>query len=110
MKSIMVTDGRFFFISSRIPLVLARCGIKKNRSKNLDRIGGTPHQNDGKRKGQSAAKRAINVFLMPIRLVRTFIEQVHLLTGIPDTNLRRWQGMIAEDPEWRVSHTRHGEH
>jgi hypothetical protein len=42
-------------------------------------------------------------FTCPLR------PQVHRMTGIPETNLRLWQCMIAEDPEWCLWHTHHEE-
>jgi hypothetical protein len=32
------------------------------------------------------------------------------MTGIPETDLKRWQHMITEDPEWRPSLRTHWEH
>jgi hypothetical protein len=48
--------------------------------------------------------------LAPTSLDRGLTAKVQNLTGIPETNLRRWRRLIAEDPEWQPWHTQHGEH
>jgi hypothetical protein len=66
-------------------------------------------RNHHERKGRKAAEKAINAFSTPMGLVRGFIPQVHALTGIPETTLRRWQQKIRDDRAWRPWRPRHGE-
>jgi hypothetical protein len=46
-----------------------------------------------------AAEMVINAFLTSMGLTPALIPQLHCITGIPETNLGRWQHMIAENPE-----------
>jgi hypothetical protein len=52
----------------------------------------------------------INTFMTPMSGARGHIPHLHKITGIPETNLRRWQRMLAHDREWRPWHTHHGAH
>jgi hypothetical protein len=109
-KPTALRDGRFFLTLSRIRLMPAKSGIKKNRPRNFDRILRPVHQNYYSRKWPDAAEKAINALLAPTRLDRGLTAKAHNLTAIPKANLRRWRRMIAEDPEWRPWHTYHAAH
>jgi hypothetical protein len=100
----------FFFVSSRLPLMQAKRGVKKGQSRKVEKILGPVHHNYYERQGRLAANMAINAFLTSMGLTRALIPQVHRMTGIPETNLRRWQRMIANGSEWRPWHTYHGCH
>jgi hypothetical protein len=51
----------------------------------------------------------INAFGTPMGQVRGLIRHIHK-PRIPETNLRQWQNMIREDPDWWPWQTRHGRH
>jgi hypothetical protein len=88
----------------------AKRGTKKNRFSEANRIRGHDHHNYRERKARQVAERAINAFGTPMGVVRRFIPQVHKITGISETNLRRWEERINRDPEWRPWQTNHGLH
>jgi hypothetical protein len=75
---------------------------EKKQSCKVNKILRPVRQNCYERKGQRAAERAINALLTSMSRTRPLIPQVHPMTGIPETNLRRWQHMTAKDPEWRI--------
>jgi hypothetical protein len=85
-------------------------GIKKDRSRIVDKILEPAHRNCYERKRRRAAERAINIFLTFMRLTHALIPQVHHMTGITETDLRRWKHMVTEDPEWRPWLMIYGEH
>jgi hypothetical protein len=88
----------------------AKRKIKKSQSHKVDKIRGPARHNYQERNGGHAVDRAINPFVTSISLTCAFIPQVRHMTGIPETNLRRWQHMIADDPKLPPWHAHHGEH
>jgi hypothetical protein len=79
----------FSFISFRLPLMSAKRRVKKGQSRKVDKILEPAHHNYYERQGRHAANVAINAFLTSMGLTRALIPQVHRMTGIPETNLRR---------------------
>jgi hypothetical protein len=76
----------FFFISSRLLWMPAKCEIKKTQSPKVSKILGPAHHNYYERTGRRAAERVINAFLTSMDRTRALIPQVHGMTGIPETN------------------------
>jgi hypothetical protein len=84
--------GRFLISFSRILWMPAKGEVKKDRFAESDRLRRLSHRDYRERKARRAAETAINAF-------DTVMGQVR--------DLRRWQDMIREMPNWRPWHTHH---
>jgi hypothetical protein len=90
----------------------AKRGITKdsNSHSTHDLVDGPAHHNYYERKGLRAAHRAINHFNVPFSVFAGSIPWLTSITGIPETNLRRWEGMLRGYPMWRPWYTYDGRH
>jgi hypothetical protein len=102
-KGMLRAHGRYLSPFRFVENIRAKRGIKKSditHSKH-DKIGGPAHQNYHEQKGRRIPDRAITHLNGPFEASRGFIPWLKTITGIPETNLRRWQQMLMPDPMWR---------
>jgi hypothetical protein len=62
------------------------------------------------RKGRRVSNQGIIHLNRPFSASRCFIPWLNSITGIPETNLRRWRKILQWDPMWRPWQTYAGRH
>jgi hypothetical protein len=107
-KAKLTRRGRYDFPFHFIENMVVKLGFKKGSNigrSTRDRIDGPAHHNYYERKRLQVAHRAINHLNEPFAVSCGFIPWLKSITGIPETNVRRWQKMLRRDPMWRPWHT-----